>query len=177
MACSLDLERQSSQIGRDHLWLLPSVSTLEMGQGWEAGGVCGWCLSPWTKGQDLRACPQMRDGWQHDRTQVSRLLPQPPHAAPPLGKSLGLPLPLPLPHLLHLDDVQASARGCLLQSWAPHLPCMGSLPPRWDLSPECPELAKVSLGAHRDSGIGNAGPSCAWNWPEDILKKNFTRKV
>lgn len=40
MAYFLDLEWQSSQIGcagNNHLWLLPSVSTLEMG--W-AGVVC-----------------------------------------------------------------------------------------------------------------------------------------
>ena len=30
------------------------------------------------------------------------------------------PLPFPLPRFLHLDDIPASARGFLLQSWALH---------------------------------------------------------
>lgn len=32
------------------------------------GGVCDWSPSPWEIGQDLGACPRMRDGWQHDCT-------------------------------------------------------------------------------------------------------------
>ena len=119
----------------------------------------------------------MRDGWQRDGTQVSRLLPRPPPAPSPLGKSLGLPLPLPLPRLLHLHDVPASVRDRLLQSWPPHpLSCIRGLPPAWDLSPEGPGLARVSLGGPRGFWSWNAGPACAQKRPEDILKKKTAHK-
>lgn len=107
MAYFLDLERQSSQIGCAGNNQPPLAFTfcLHLGNGvgrchvcgerrsdGGAGGVCGWSLSPWAMGQeqDVRACPQTRDGRQYDCTQVSRLYYQPLHAGLPSEKSLDL---------------------------------------------------------------------------------------
>lgn len=131
------------------------------------GSVCGWCLSPWAMGQeqDLRACPQTRDGWQYDCTQASKLYYQPLHAAVPLEKSLDL-----------FPSLCPTSSTWLILQLPPGAVSSSSKHSTLPASRVCLRLSvqgrpRCLWLAHGHSGIGNAGPACARNWPENILKK------
>lgn len=139
--------------------------------GWDVvdGDVCGWSLSPCAMGQGLRTCPQMRDGWQHDCAQVSRLHLQLPYVPPPLEKSLGLFLSLCFTSFTWMTFQFLSSYLLVLGS-SLHPESASSMTSQPLSVQDWPRSLWMT---HRGSGIGNAGPACAPKMPEPIPTWTF----